>query len=72
MQHHFAQYHKYTKFKQWRRRNYIEKELEKNDSLPGAQIQLDHFKNQMIILDKALEKMYKDKADKIQFKKLEV
>ena len=55
----------------WRRINYVEKELAREDSVPGAQIQLDHFKKQMTLLDRAMERLYASKADKMEVAKVE-
>ena len=41
---HFRNQYMYIYLKRWRRTAYIQKELNRKDSLVGAQLQLDHFK----------------------------
>ena len=37
------------------------KEINRKDSLKGAQLQLDHFKKQLMLFDRALEKIHEEK-----------
>ena len=42
------------------------KEMGREDSLVGAELRLKEFKYQLSLFDKALEKMHKDKASRME------
>jgi len=60
----FRVYQQKCAFLEWRRRTVLLRERGRKDSLVGAQLQLDHFRNQLRMFDKALEKLHSEKASK--------
>ena len=57
-------------FKKWRIKAYHLKEINRKDSLKGAQLQLDHFKKQLMLFDRALEKIHEEKIGLNQLEKM--
>lgn len=67
---HFRVQHVYIFFKKWRKDTLIQKELNRPDSIKGAQMQLDNFKRRQLLFDAALEKLHHEKPSQEDFEDL--
>lgn len=60
---HFRNQYMYIFMKRWRRKTYVLRELNRKDSLAGAQFQLDHFKSRLDSFTGELAKIEKSKLN---------
>ena len=69
---HFRRYYMYLTFKKWRKDTLLHKELNRKDSIKGAQYQLDDFQRKLRLYDAALAKMHREKPSIEDFKALKM